>query len=259
MSKTTLVKVPKLKIGDDKQVAEMLIKKSESANEATKIILDLGLLCFFVKENLNQGQFGPWLQAHCPEKMWRLNAKGKPVASSTLSWQMGCTKSLVEKCKTTVTKLLSQIPKTWEFGQKGEFFQLPESSQLLLKAPEQVAKIHAEASKAIEGKTAYQLSLEFKQGEEDDDDLPKVKRGRLKGQGGATKEQREAARLAEERAEIEAMELDTQEFDKWMDKISDAKGLPRISQKVWGKHFERVKAHFKWMETINDGRKGGVR
>jgi hypothetical protein len=239
MNKTHIVKVPKLKAGDDKAIADVLTKRHARANEATKMIFDTGLLCFFIKENLDHGQFGPWLQAHCPDTMWRMNTKtGKAVASSTLSWQMGFTKGLVEKCGTTVTKLLSQIPKVGNFGEKGEFLQLAAGSELLLKAPEQVVKVHADASKMVEGKTAYQLFWDFKQAE-DREELIKdeegvtqqpAKPGRRKKEGGLTKEQREAAAARDEQERLESLQSKADEVTDWLLEHADVKGFAKLDE-----------------------------
>jgi hypothetical protein len=126
---------------------------------------------------------------------------------------------------------------------------LPES-----KIPEAQKPLHKKLCDLLDGKSARQLFAEFKQAD-DDDESPKPKRGRLKGHGGASKEQRLAAQAAEEKARITEMELTARETGKWMDQVSDANGLPKISDKAFAAYCEKLEAHWNFCRALKQSRK----
>ena len=82
----------------------------------------------------------------------------------------------------------------------------------------------------IAGKSCRQLFLELKQ--VDEEDPTKVKRGRLKGQGGATAAQRAAAQQAEEEGRILELTENIKTANLFELEIADAKGLGTQSDQV---------------------------
>lgn len=162
----------------DAKCAAILTRSHDAGMGALPVIFDAGLYAYWIKANLPPQQFGAWLKANADQRLWKLNKKGCPKPSSTLSWQMSFTLKLIDAAKSTVEKVLAQIPNDWEFGETGKFLQLSQG------IPKALLALHTECIKKIEGKTATQLFLEFKQTEEGEDGEDHVKRGRLAGEGG---------------------------------------------------------------------------
>lgn len=256
MATNAVTKPISLKNGNDKIVADQLkAMHSELSGFATKSFL-FGIYGHYIKEvELKKNQFGEWLQQHAPE-LCRLDTKTqKPKATSSFSRHLDFSKEVIGAFGLSLTSALQKI-KTLT---KGSFPTVGNVGHLLIEDKESAVKVipkHEELVSLLANNSRRQVVHTLVQMEEDDNGIERRKRGRLKGQGGASREQRAAAKEAEERAEVEAMELDAQDFDKWIDKVSDAKGLPRVSQKVWDAHLARVRFHYKWMESVHDARKG---
>ena len=248
MSKVQIV--PSVKGIDDKRVAEVLTLLHDSGVNATKVIFDTGLYCYFVQDNLPSCQFGRWLMANAPQRMWRLDAKGNPKASSSLSWQMAFTRKMIESCKTSIEKVLSQIPNSWEFGKNGKFLVLTGG------IPKPLLQLHDECANKVEGKTAHQLFLEFKQADEDG----KPKLGRRKGEGGNSKEALEKHRLLTEKEKINARRAKCEEFAAWLKAESDdahlgdpeVEGSPEFADMV-----ESINYFNGWQKNKAAGWQGG--
>jgi len=244
MSKATLIKVPSVKSGDDEQLAEQFVELFTDATNGMRRILAFGIFAWQIKLlQLKHGQFGPWVKARC---------ESKGVSYRSVRSYMQLTQSSLEACGVKLKPALAKW-QTLPISHCGEFLLLPEG-----KVPESVKPIREKLTALVNGKSARQLFLEFKQSEDDGDEdvKPTPKRGRLKGQGGATKEQRAAAQAAQEQAEIDAMEIEAQDLCKWIDDVCDAKHLPRISDKVWDKLHARADQLVAFMRTVENGRKG---
>lgn len=126
--------------------------------DATKRAVWLGFFIVSIKErgkadgSIPHGQFMPWLAKHLPE-----------IKHSQAAVYQTLARNVAEKGKIQISD-----------------FRKFESGEL----PEKVLKL-------IEGKTQDQLMFSFKQVEETDGELH-AKRGRKKGEGGASREQRAA-------------------------------------------------------------------
>jgi hypothetical protein len=246
---TTLAVIPKLTTGDDAEVAAKFKELFHEAQNGLRRVVAFGLYAWSVKLlKLKHGQFGPWAKATF-----------ETIAVDSISYRsvrahMNLTKSALESCG--VKSLKSALAKwqTLPISHSGEFLLLPDA-----KVPDQVKPIREKLFSIIDGKSARQLFAEFKQSEDDESDFPKAKRGRLKGQGGASKEQRAAAAEREEQSRIEAIELEANDFCSWIDKNCDAKKIALINQKTFEKLRERARLLVDFCDKLHDARNGGAR
>lgn len=243
---------PKLKSGRDEEAAALLVKWEQRANEATRVIFDTGLFCFWIKSELPQGQFGPWLELHAPT-LARRNAKDIPYPTSTLSWHMDFTKRLIENGGFTIEGVLKQLPGSTEMRKPEIYMLLPEK-----KVPAGLRELHTEIADKFSGKTAYQLYLELKQADEDGN----VKRGRLKGCKGTTREQRADARARQEAAEMEEASEMATEWARFTEEQCDDKHLGIASDDALKRAYEAYLVLQDFMEPLALARglvKGGKR
>jgi len=250
-------KAPSLKDGHDESTAKELIKRFKDAQNAGRRIMSFGLFAWEIKTmRLKHGQWGPWLAANASEVCRPHSKTGILQPSASLSSYMQMTKDVLEDFGFTIEKYFKHIEHSKELGvcHGGKFLLLPDK-----KLNEPALKLKKEFCDRVDGKTAKQIRLSFNQVEESDDGEVKPKRGRLKGEGGVSKEQRAAAKAAEAQAEITAMELEAEDFCRWIDHVADTAHLPKISDKVWNKLFERMNLLGDFMAQVNESRKGGSR
>ena len=193
---------PALKTGDDAEVATQFKKSFADAQGALQRVLAFGVYAAHIKYNcLKHGQFRRWVHAQCGEQAYR----------SVRSY-LKLTEGVLKACG---TKSLKAAVSKWQ--------QLPfcRSGQFLLadvtEVPESVQPLRDKVLKLIENKTQRQLFFEFKQAEDGDSDNVKPKRGRRKGEGGATKAQRAAKAAADAAAEKAGLEQSAKDFCKWLE------------------------------------------
>jgi hypothetical protein len=189
-------------------------------------IIALGLAAWEIKENqLKHGEWGPWLAAHAPGLCRPDSVTGKPKASHALSNYMELTKNVLENIGfTSIGKYLATVAKFPLQGGicgGGGFLLLAEK-----KVKGEFKPLRDKICALVDGKTQRQLFLEFKQADEDSN---KPKRGRLKGHGGATKEQRANAEERERQERITERKLRAEEIAEWLTEMSDDAGLGEIS------------------------------
>ncbi len=215
---------PKLKGGNDEEVIVRFKQLFQEAQNGLRVVGAFALYAFHVKYNLlKHGQFGPWVEATYGKESYR-----------AVRGHMGLCKSVLEKeCKVKAIKpwiknLADQIGKgSANLNHPGELLLLPEA-----KVPEKLAAARTKYFDTVDGKSANQLFMEFKQSDDDDEDNAKPKVGRGKGQGGATKEQREAAAAKADQDFVEELEITAGEHIAWIKKYADAKGIGRINEKL---------------------------
>lgn len=237
---TQLTKVPKLKSGDDAKSAAQLKDMVAEAQNGLRRVVALGIFCFEIKSKLAHGQFQPWLTAHCPE-----------ISLRSLKAYMQLTTGVLEKCKISLKSFLAK-GQSLPISHSGEILSLPDA-----KVPNEAKPLREKICSLIDGKSQSQLFLEFKQVDEDEDE-PKAKRGRRKGEGGATKEQRAAAALREEEERITALKLDAVDFAKWSDQNGDDKGVGAFrGSKEWTKLREAVEALATYMKRADGASRTG--
>ena len=226
-------------------------------------VVALGLFCFELKEvHLKHGQFGPWLQECAPE-LCKLHSKSKaPHPSSVLARSMSLTEGVLKAVGGSVRGALAKLnphqtglsyPPQGGICHGGELLLLSND-----QVPEAAKQLHGKICSMIDGKTAKQLFFEFKQAEEDSQGNTKPKVGRLKGQGGATKDQRAAKAATDAQAEKLELELAAKDLckliktncldDKWGTKLPDA-ALQAVND--W------CKAGFDYTVRILNARKKG--
>jgi len=220
-----LAPVANLSGGDDKAEAKKLNKLFTDAQNGLRKIIALGLLAWEIKESkLKHGEFGNWLATHCPKLATLDSVTGKPRASRALSGYMELTKSVLENvgCP-TIEKYLETIAKCANDAHLGggKFLLIADK-----KVPESLKAVHDKICELVDGKTQKALFSEFKQC---DDDTGKPKIGRVKGQGGATKEQRANAAELEAQEIINERKLKAQEIAEWLLLMSDDQGLGEIA------------------------------
>lgn len=201
---THLGKVPKLKRGDDEKIAAELEIYIDAAEGGLRSILVAGYFLECIAEELPKNQLGPWVEAHCKRK-WRTVQRWKQIAA-------GLADAVGIKYKKRIGMKLHEV------------LALP-----LGKVPEDMKSVRAKLDDEIAGKSYRQLFLELTQIDEDSADLKK-KKGRRKGEGGATKEQREAAALREERERLEEMQIKAGEVAEWLLECSDVKNFGKLDE-----------------------------
>jgi len=172
---------------------------------STKRAIWLGLALLSAKDrgkedsSIPHGMFGPWLEKNFPD-----------LSRSQAFFYMSLANNTLEKTGLKISKV--RFP---DFCHGG-------------KLPKEIVEL-------ISGKTQDQLFLEFKQSESSPEGTLAPKRGRLKGHGGATREQRATAQAAEERAKIEALELRTLEVQEWLTENADDQHLGLINDDLRAK------------------------
>lgn len=221
-----VAKVPTLKAGDDAATAKQLEKLFTEAQSGMRRIVAVGLFAWEIKETqLKHGEFGPWLEAHAP-KLCRPDAKtGRAKPSAALSNFMGLTKGVLENVGfKTIGGYLKHISNSHGMGicHGGKFLLLPEK-----KVTGEARPLREKIFTLIDGKTQRQLFLEFKQSE---DDAETPKRGRLKGQGGASAKQRLDAKERERLERLETCEADSLSFISYAEENADDLHLGELKQ-----------------------------
>lgn len=192
--------------------------------DAAKRAAWLGLFLNYVKERGKQdgsiphGQFGPWLKNNLPD-----------LNRDTIAMYMSIGRNVAEKAKIEFQKYGKS-----EICHRGEL-------------PEPVLKL-------VEGKTQYQLLPEYRQTEIKDDTLIS-KRGRRKGEGGASKEQREAAQQKEEYARLEAIEIRAVENTEWLLENADDKHLGLISEAARQGLLDALDTAASYLRSLKGGAK----
>lgn len=242
---------PQLLQGNDALAAAELKRLYTDAQDGIKRVIAVGLFAWQLKlEKLKRGQFGIWLHLNAPE-LCRESQNGFRASSSLTSY-MGLTKNLLESAGWTLEKFFAAASKSQQL-KASPIFLLSDPSSLDL--PENVQALRGKIETIIEGKSARQLMLDFKQTEEDADGNLKVKRGRRKGQGGASAKQRAEAKAREEAKTVMGMESNALLFGAWIDEVCDLKHLPLISDAAWTELAEKAEALVAFMRQVNQARK----
>lgn len=222
-TKTALVKPVSLKIADDVQVASHLRELLEDADDGFRRVVKVGLYIEWIAANLPHRQLMPWIAQHCPEVTVRTITNWRSLAKNLMEWA-GLKLERLSNLPIAGDQILALPPA-----------ELPKPLQ---KAREKMD----EALGAAHGAKQLFLFLGFKQGEIDPSTgYPRAKRGRLKGQGGATKEQRARAAAHSEEERLTALKLDMEDFTRWIRENGDDKGVGTARGSVeWTRLKEQV-------------------
>jgi hypothetical protein len=191
--------------------------------DATKRAVWLGFFIVSIKErgkadgSIPHGQFMLWLAKHLPE-----------ISVSQTKVYQTLARNVAEKGKIQIAD-----------------FRLFENGGDL---PEKVLKL-------IEGKTQDQLMFSFKQVEDVNDGESRSKRGRKKGQGGASREQRVAARARITDMEIAEVKAFLINLGDACDQAANNKGLgnPECAAE-FDAVFPQVENLFRFMQSIKKAR-----
>ena len=218
-----------LKGGGDAVAAKQMNKLFTEAQTGMRRIVALGLFAWELKETrLKHGEFGTWLAAHCPKLATVDPVTGKGVASRALRGYMDLTKGVLESVGfDTVEKYLAAASGFSTAMNGGKFLLCPDK-----KVPDDVKPLREKIFELVDGKTQRALFLEFKQAKEDEEGNAKPKRGRMKGQGGVSAEQRAAAAEREEQARLEELAEQITESNEFELQIADATGLGKMDSRL---------------------------
>lgn len=251
----SVVKTPSLKNGGDAAIAKRLTKLFADAQTGMRRVVALGLFAWEIKETqLKHGEWGPWLAANAPTLCREDSKTGRPKASHALHNAMRITQGVLEHVGfKTISAYLKHVSNSPSGGicHNGKFLLLPDK-----KIPTDIKPLREKICSLIDGKSQQQLFWEYKQAEEDDEGELKKKHGRLKGQGGVSREQRASAKQREREAELLELKLTIKEFGKQCDELADDK---HIGDPEAGAEFEaafpKVENLFRYMQRIKQGRK----
>lgn len=239
------IKVPSLINGNDEAVKQQFGELFAEAQNGMRRIVTFGLFALGVKlTQVKHGQFGDWVKGHFGESAYR-----------TVRSHIQLTESTLEACGIKKLKPIFQNGSTLPISHHGDFLLIAEKN-----VPESLKPLREKICGIVDGKSARALFTEFKQAEDDEDGKAKPKRGRRKGEGGATKEQRAAAKLREEEERVTALKLDAADFAKWCDKHGDDKGIGSFrGSKEWNKLKEAVESLAIYMKRADErATKGGA-
>lgn len=175
----------------------------------------LGLKLIAVKEcgkadgSIPHGRFGAWLGEHCPEIPRRtvgdymLEAKS---AAERLGWQIGEFRHF----ETAPHRLIESQADDLKPAERKQ-------QQLLLDL--------------VDGKGKFRPVTRYQQVDDGADvGDGAVRRGRRKGEGGASKEQRARARELSESERLEWLQIRAAEVSEWLLEVADAKGIGMLEE-----------------------------
>lgn len=148
---------PRLATGNDAEVAAQLGLLVRDAQAATRRILVCGLFIETIVANLPQGQFSEWVEFH-KETIGanRQQIYGWRAFTTEVLKQIGVQKGLLSEMSVPLHQALS-MPKD--------------------AVPEDVIEVREKIDELIEGKSARQLMLQFREGEVINDELVRTGRG----------------------------------------------------------------------------------
>lgn len=125
---------------NDGAAAERLRELYDDAQNGMRRVIALGMYCFELQEsNLKHGEFGPWVEKHCPQISYR-----------SIRNYMQLTKGVLDACGV-------QIGSALPICHGGEILLLPDA-----QIPDESRKLRGQICELIDGKTQRQLLLEFK-------------------------------------------------------------------------------------------------
>lgn len=185
------------------EAKKLLVENFEKINAAfldsTKRAVWLGLFLLNIKQrgkedkSIPHGFFKDWCKANVPE-----------ISFTQLNVYMLLARGVCEKGKFEISNFDA-------FQKNGNRFFVPG------ELPPPILKL-------VEGKTQNQLLLDFKQVEEDGDEL-RVKHGRLKGSSGLTKKMRLDAKFKSEDQRMKALAVNVPQVALWLKRNCNALGF----------------------------------
>ena len=211
----TAPKSPAIQSGDPEEVAARFKDLFAQAEDAKFRVAAFGIYAQHIKLNLlKHGQFYDWVSATIGGEHLR-----------TVQDHMLFAKSTLERIGFRTLKAFFSNPQTLRICHSGEFLLLPDA-----EVPAEAKPIRDKVFSLFAGKSKYQLCSEWKQVVEDETGHRKVQVGRLPGQGGASKLQRDQHNQKTEAHRLEAIDLHAVETSEWLLEVSDDKHLGLISE-----------------------------
>lgn len=178
-------KSPALPGGNDAEVAAVGLRLLKQANEGLLAAVALGFWADWVKANLPSGTFERWIEAHLQVTaltVWRWRATAKRMCELA-GIQVSRVKLFDFKREQTPVHELLLLPDG----------QVPAEHRAIIAKLREVA-LEAKSQRAVIPKLIDgAATLDLVQCEDGADGLPTPKRGRRKGEGGASKQQRAVA------------------------------------------------------------------
>lgn len=160
--KISTMAAPSLPTGNDAAVAKQLRALLDDAANGLRRILIAGFFIDRVASELPHGKFRPWLEAHCADVTWRTVFRWRELARG------------VAQAVGLGTTAEERHALEWH-----HILELPAA-----QVPEQARATRKLIDELIDGRSARQLLLDFKQVEENEVGEQFVKVGRRKGEGG---------------------------------------------------------------------------
>ena len=233
----TLTKIPSLKIVADTQAADRLRELIKDADDGFRRVVKVGLYIEWIAANLPHGQLLPWIAEHCAD-----------VSPMTVHRWRTMAKNICDWAGLKFTNLVN----------------LPMDGARLLECPAselppQLAKARAKMEEVLDSaRTPKQLFLDigFKQGELGADGYPCAKRGRRKGEGGASREQRAAHKQKLHQMDLAARRVFITNLGEACDEAANAKGIgdPECAAE-FDEAFPKIENLFRFMQSIRTARK----
>jgi len=218
----------------NREFAEM----NELSETARRRRARLGLMLIWLKEagkadgSIPHGMFGPWMDKNLPG-----------IPRTTAGNYISEANSICDLLK-------------WQKTQIG-LFETPPHKLLAAKLEDLKGvdkERHKKLSDVIDQQKHIQAVTKYAQVEvKDDATVPK--RGRVKGEGGATKEQRALARQIQAETEIKGLRIQVTQFGELADALANDKaiGEPEI-QEQFEEVFPKIENLFRYMQRIQTAR-----
>lgn len=223
-------KTPALPGGNDAEVAAVGLRLLKQANEGLLAAVALGFWADWVKANLPSGTFERWIEAHLQVTaltVWRWRATAKRMCELA-GVKVSREKLFDNKREQTPVHELLLLPDR----------QVPAEHRAIIGKLREVA-LEAKSQRAVIPKLFDgAATLDLVQCEDGPDGLPAPKRGRRKGEGGASKTQRAVAAAQREedhladvtdRAEMLARDMLALADDRHLGLVDEAL-LARVAQ-----------------------------
>lgn len=254
--------VPTVQNGDDAGSAKYLIRLSVDSKTALRKIMAFGLCAWEIKETqLKHGQWGPWLAAHAPTLCRMDSTTGKPKASTALQQAMLITQSVLAavgfKAIGDYFKHVLADPNSRVAGicRGGKYLLVPDR-----RVPDALKGLREKICILLDGNSKRQLFLEFKQAEEALNGEVHIKRGRLKGEGGASIEQRAIHRMEVAEVELIARKARIRHLGDSCDALANYKeiGDPEAAAE-FEEAFPKVENLFRCMQRVRAARSQGAK
>jgi hypothetical protein len=219
---------PTLKVVADDQAAQKLRELLKDADDGFRRVVKVGLYIEWIAANLPQGQFLPWLRAHCEDVPYVTIHRWRTMAKNLCEWA-GLKLSNLDNLPVPAEKLLDLPP---------------------ADLPPEIARAREKMEEVLDSaRTPKQLFLDigFKQGELGPDGYPRARVGQMKGSKGCTKKMRLDAKALNDQERLTAAVANVPAICLWLKKNCNLNGFPRFDEVAGGRQ-----AHAQIREAVED-------